>query len=242
MKKTDWIKNNYFAHRGLHNKLIPENSMASFLHAVEKGYHIELDIKMTKDKRLVVIHDYNLKRLCGVNITVGSSNYDDIKDYKLLKSDETIPLLDTVLNALPDTTLLLLELKSSKNNKVFVKLFLDTMKNYKHTYAVHSFDPRIVYLFKKYAPHLVRGQIAKNMSTKNGKIILRSLTSFLEFLTKPDFINYRFIDLPYKKLDRQKKKGMLILSYIAKSQTDLDFVRSRYDNAVFENFEPKQKA
>ena len=56
-----------------------------------------------------------------------------------------------------------------------------------------------------------------------------------------NFINYKFTDLPYQKLDKLKSKGMLILSYTAKSKEDLEFVQNRYDNAVFEGFEPIKK-
>ena len=59
---------------------------------------------------------------------------------------------------------------------------------------------------------------------------------------KPDFINYHYEDLPTKKLDKLYKKGMCVISYTAKSQEALDFVRKRYDNAVFEQFIPNKKA
>ena len=57
-----------YAHRGLHQKPeIPENSMAAFQHAVEEGFGIELDIHLTADGRLAVIHDSSLKRTCGAD-------------------------------------------------------------------------------------------------------------------------------------------------------------------------------
>lgn len=39
---------------------------------------IELDICLTKDKKIVVCHDPNLKRLCGVDREVNSFNYDEL--------------------------------------------------------------------------------------------------------------------------------------------------------------------
>ena len=46
------------AHRGLHDNEhgIPENSMAAFQRAVDKGYGIELDVHLTADNQLVVFH------------------------------------------------------------------------------------------------------------------------------------------------------------------------------------------
>ena len=41
--------------------------MAAFKKAKGSGYGIELDVQLTKDGVMVVHHDYDLKRTCGVN-------------------------------------------------------------------------------------------------------------------------------------------------------------------------------
>ena len=55
-----------YAHRGLHGPGVPENSLAAFRRAAEAGYGAELDVHLTRDGRLVVIHDGDLERMCGV--------------------------------------------------------------------------------------------------------------------------------------------------------------------------------
>ena len=59
----------YYAHRGLHDNIsdAPENSLAAFQKAVDAGYGIELDVQMTADGKVVVVHDFNLKRISGVD-------------------------------------------------------------------------------------------------------------------------------------------------------------------------------
>ena len=60
-----------YAHRGLHSKPhIPENSMAAFAKAAAAGFGIELDVHLTKDGRLAVIHDSSLKRTCGEDLII----------------------------------------------------------------------------------------------------------------------------------------------------------------------------
>ncbi|HPE95084.1 MAG TPA: glycerophosphodiester phosphodiesterase family protein, partial [Bacillota bacterium] len=54
-----------YAHRGLHGGDVPENSLEAFRLAVENGYGIELDIRLTKDGRVIVFHDDSLERVCG---------------------------------------------------------------------------------------------------------------------------------------------------------------------------------
>lgn len=58
-----------------------ENTLASFIRAVDDGADgVELDIRATKDHRLVVSHDNSLKRVYGENILVESSSYGEIKE------------------------------------------------------------------------------------------------------------------------------------------------------------------
>ena len=56
-----------FAHRGLHNAGAgrPENSMAAFRAAIEKGFGAELDVHLMADGNLAVVHDSDLTRVCG---------------------------------------------------------------------------------------------------------------------------------------------------------------------------------
>lgn len=56
----------------------PENTMQVFK-ATAKTYHLfELDICITKDGKLVVHHDTNLRRTCGVNQEIPNLNYDQL--------------------------------------------------------------------------------------------------------------------------------------------------------------------
>ena len=59
----------YYAHRGLYDNHhgIPENSIAAFRAAAEKGYGVELDVQLSSDGHVVVFHDDTLDRICGVH-------------------------------------------------------------------------------------------------------------------------------------------------------------------------------
>ena len=60
------MKNKIIAHRGVFNNIdIPENSMKAFKKALKLNYPIELDIQLTKDNILVVLHDHTLQRMTG---------------------------------------------------------------------------------------------------------------------------------------------------------------------------------
>jgi len=68
-----------FAHRGssLH---APENTLAAFELAIQHGADaIELDVKLTKDKSIVVIHDQTLDRTTGKSGKVGESTLAELR-------------------------------------------------------------------------------------------------------------------------------------------------------------------
>lgn len=241
MRDTKWIKDTLFAHRGLHNNKqnIPENSLLAFKRAFDKGYGIELDLHLIKDKSLIVFHDSSLMRLAKVDLKVEDNNYEDLKKIKLLQSGENIPLLSDLLEILPKGTPMLVEFKANKYYKEMIESFIQMMESREVIFAIQSFDPRVLHYFKKKAPNMLRGQIAE--STKSKRTIANFFMNVFLYnvFTKPDFINYHFEDLPNKRIDKLKKKGITIISYTVKSQKSFDFIKSRYDNCVFEGFEPK---
>ena len=91
-------------HRGFSAKYF-ENTETSFRKAFEFGADgIELDTRVTKDGKLVVIHDADLKRLTGKDIKISDNDYDKIKEIKL--GEENVPLFDEVLESFPKDKIL----------------------------------------------------------------------------------------------------------------------------------------
>ena len=73
------MKNKIIAHRGIFNNIdIPENSMKAFEKALKLDYPIELDVQLTKDNVLVVLHDLSLKRMTGNSLILQELTYDEI--------------------------------------------------------------------------------------------------------------------------------------------------------------------
>ena len=58
--------------------IAPENSLASFAAACEAGYGIELDIQLTADGQVVVVHDADLLRVAGDPRRVDELTYDEL--------------------------------------------------------------------------------------------------------------------------------------------------------------------
>ena len=125
------------AHRGASVKY-PENTMIAFKGAYDMGADwIELDIQQTKDRKIVVSHDTNLKRVTGVNKNIIDMTYDEIKelDAGSFKDDEfegeRIPLLEDVLRFANDNPIRLnIELKPTGKEIDFEKDVVDLINKY----------------------------------------------------------------------------------------------------------------
>lgn len=105
------------AHRGA-SKDAPENTLAAFRTAWDQGADaIELDTHLTRDGRIVVIHDADTRRTTGVNLKVEETNFADLRaldagSWKGAKwKGERIPSLDEVLATIPDGKRVFIEVK-----------------------------------------------------------------------------------------------------------------------------------
>lgn len=191
-----------FAHRGYHcaERLIPENSIPAFQAALDRHYGIELDLHLCKDNQLVVFHDDNLKRICGVNGRIEEYTYDELQNFHLLNTTEKIPLFADVPKLVRGRVPLLIELKIPSRS---IKICQETqrlLEDYKGTYLIQSFNTMGLNWFKKNAPQVLRGQLSSNLTAgkSDENFVLRFLVKHLltNILGKPDFISYKMSDLP----------------------------------------------
>ena len=235
-----------YAHRGLHDSAngIPENSMAAFRLAVENGYGIELDIHLTKDGRLAVIHDSSLLRTAGVDINVETLTAEELDQYRLEGTDEKIPFLEEVLPLFEGKTPLVVELKVEGNAAALAKAACDLLDQYKANYCIESFHPQAVLWLKKNRPEICRGQLSQNFlkheGTKMGKAVDFAMTQLLtSFLTVPDFIAYNHehrncISLQLAKAFWQVQE----VSWTLRSPEAMEACEADGSLSIFEKFKP----
>ncbi len=190
-----------FAHRGYHDSAdgIPENSLAAFRRAVEHGFGAELDVHLSRDGRLVVMHDESLKRTCGVDRSISELTADELSAYRLEGTDEKIPFLEEVLPIFEGRTPLVVEVKPvHKNHAALCEATCAMLDSFSADYCMESFDPRAVLWLRKNRPDIVRGQLAENF-TRHGEKLAAPLRFALHnlltnALTRPDFVACRVDD------------------------------------------------
>lgn len=237
----------WFAHRGLHDDQVAENSMLAFERAVVSGYGIELDVRLTKDECLVVFHDNTLRRLCGREESVRQLTLEEIQTLQL-PDGQKVPQMTEVIKLLNEKgkTPLLVEIKSHKMGdcRVSEKLY-ELLKHYQGPCAVQSFDPMQLRWFKKHAPHITRGQLAQK-AEGDGLFRLKNLPQVLagnllfNRLSAPHYVAYRYEDTQkccYRLMRKVFRPGLAV--WTVRSQTEAHKIKNQCDAIIFEGFRPE---
>ena len=104
------------AHRGA-SYLAPENTVASVILGWEKGADVEVDVYLTKDNKIVAIHDKNTKRTAVTDVNVAETTSEELRklDVGSFKSEEyageQIPFLADIVETIPPGQKLFVEIK-----------------------------------------------------------------------------------------------------------------------------------
>lgn len=237
----NFLKDTLIAHRGYHDikKGVPENSIAAFKRAVRYNYTIELDVHLTKDEKLVVFHDNNLKRVCGVNKIIEDCTYNELLKYNLFDTKYKIPLFEEVLKLVDGKVGLLIETKTSKFDGRLEKELVKRLDDYNGSFAIQSFNPISILWFKKNRKNYIRGLLSsdfkhnKNVSNLR-KNIMKSL--ILDIILKTDFIAYDIKALPNSYVN-SKRNRKLILAWTIRNKKNYDKAIKYCDNLICENMD-----
>ena len=242
------FKNKKYAHRGLHGRVgydeyAAENSLTAFARAKEHGYGIELDLRMSKDGEIVVIHDGDLERVTGVKGKVAELTLDEIKSNTLIGTTDTVPTLREVLELIDGAIPLLFEIKEEGMDHTLSEKVAEILKDYKGDYMVESFSPFAFGVFKKKLPAIPRGFLAyKHSSKKESSALKFRLIQRLtfNFLARPAFIALH-IDTPKLfpvPLVAGIYKTPLIAWTVKSKEEEIEAYKLGFSGIIFEGYLP----
>ena len=152
------------AHRGYVAKGV-ENSIEALEGAAEVGVdYIEFDIILTKDNKFVVMHDFNLKRLAGINKRVQDMNFDEVVGLTIKQGDYTSKissLEEFVAKAKELNMKLVIELKPhGREPSNYIDIFINEVKRLKlENYKFMSIDSKVIEELETKAPNLETGYV-----------------------------------------------------------------------------------
>ncbi len=233
MKDLKFLKENLIAHRGVHIDA-PENTIEAFKKAIKRKFIIEFDVHLLKDNTIVVFHDNNLKRMIGENKKLRDCTYEDIKDLKLLDTENNIPTLKEVLKIIDGKVPIIVELKSDRRVGLLEKELVKQLDKYKGKFCIKSFNPLSIIWFKKHRPNYIRGLLVSNKKKSISNFLCRSRLSL--FLSKPDFISCNYKLHNNKKILKYMKKNPVI-AWTIKNEEELINNKNSFYNLIVDFYE-----
>ena len=152
------------AHRGYVAKGV-ENSIEALEGAAEVGAdYVEFDIILTKDNKFVVMHDFNLKRLVGLNKRVQDMNFDEVVGLTIKQGDfsSKIPSLEEFVNKAKELNMnLVIELKPhGAEPPNYIDILIDEVKRLKlENYKFMSLNSKVMEELETKVPNLETGYV-----------------------------------------------------------------------------------
>lgn len=158
-----------FGHRGCKAEA-PENTLVSFSLALEQGCEaLELDIHLSADNDIIVCHDRTIDRTTDRQGAIRQLTTAELKQADAGKwfdakyAGEKIPLLEEVLDLVPPSVFLNIEIKDSCGGEIESRLIeLLTRRNRMANAVVTSFDYKSLCILKRQAPDIKIGLTYSN--------------------------------------------------------------------------------
>lgn len=233
MNVDPWI----VAHRGA-SKVAPENTLAAFRAArASKADMYELDVQLTKDDKLVVIHDSTLERTTNVESVYPDRKPWRVRDFTLEEitkldagswfsgqfAGERVPTLEQVLAAMKEGgTGLFLEVKSPSQNPDVARHLAAVMAQTPSFTVVQSFDWRFMQSLALKGMHGILGTPRADQ--------LRAIAAYAQWIS----VKYTVVTPAF--VAQAHQLGLKVLAYTIKEPSTLaDMVRANVDGLLTNN-------
>jgi glycerophosphoryl diester phosphodiesterase len=217
------------AHRGA-KAYEPENTLIAFQKALDLNADgIELDVHLSADGHIIVIHDETIDRTTDGKGLVSSFSLSELKSF-LIDGKYKIPTLNEVFDLVDKKCLINIELKGigtpSKVATIIEEYISEKNWNYEH-FIVSSFD----------------WDMLEEISTLNPKIPIGVLTeenitlalAFAENI-KAKALHPDFHLLNNENVQQIQEKGFIVLPWTVNSDKDIQKVKSyKVDGIISDN-------
>lgn len=218
------------AHRGF-SAVAPENTMAAFQAAAELGVTLELDVTLTADGEVVVIHDDTLGRT--------TNGWGDVSDVSLAEikqldaggwfgeefAGEKIPTLREVLERFGGVVPIDIEIKDRKPHEPLVDAVVAEIERLGLTDKVFitSFNPYMLVRTREKNPHLRRGMLTGTFKDEDlnplEKFVLRRL--LFQWKIKPYYIVIEDVRVNRRNVRRWQRRGYEVLVWTVNDEAEM---------------------
>jgi len=230
-----WLTDRDIAHRGLCSPgtLREENTVAAVAAAVDAGYAVEIDVRLTRDDRVVVFHDAALDRMTSGTGYVSEQLYSCLRTFPVGESGKPMPLLEDVLDIIAGRVPLFIEMKlpNSQKPSALPRAIRRAIEGYRGHLAVMSFNPEAVFWFTSHVPHLPRGLV---VDTAKRLFHVGIRRSWMAKRAAADFIAHDFTSQPNRFSNKWRASGRPLISWTIKTREDELKGRNHADALIFE--------
>lgn len=222
----------FIAHRGEDNHKYISNTTKALISSLDKEYinGVELDIRMTKDKKIVIFHNFLIDDKNHPIRPVSTLTYQQIKKYNIGTDNNVdhVSLLETFLKKVKDTNKkILVEIKEESNDyKEIIKEVINIIDKYDLNYYICSFNYSLIKYIKKNYPKYKVGLLIGFLINDNrlyNEFDFVSIT--INYLEKWDFSKETFVWTINKESDLKK---LLNYSYDIGVITDRSYKLEQY--------------
>ena len=219
-------------HRGFPYKY-PENTVASFLGALCFGADgVELDVWLTRDNKVVVIHDPDTERIASEKLVIKESFFSELRKMDL-GMGQRIPLLEEVIEALPLSALLFVEIKDVEASIPAYNIIKE--RGRLNTTVFISFNPEALQKIRDVSQEARLGFIIGNLNAVKevpelvNKLKLYAVASPIygvSYLGKEKFLEY---------LRMIRESGLITAVWVINTEEEYRLVKDYADAIITDN-------
>lgn len=203
----------------------PENTLASFSLAMQQGCDaIELDVHLSADDDLIVCHDRTIDRTTDRQGAIRQLTTAELKQADAGKwfhekyAGETIPLLEEVLDLVPPSINLNIEIKDSCGGRIEPKLVeLLTRRDRMSNVIVTSFDFKSLCALKRQAPEIKIGLTYSNNFVHHYQVT--QLVDVPVYSIHPNFLR-----IDKQDVQEALSRGLKVYAYTVNTEREMQEV------------------
>jgi glycerophosphoryl diester phosphodiesterase len=208
----------------------PENTLVSFEKAIQMGADgIELDVHLSLDGHLIVIHDETIDRTTNGKGIVNQLSLQELKSFRI-KDKYEIPTLEEVLDLVNKRCFVNIELKNQDTAEKVVRLIEHYIsdKNWNHAhFLVSSFDWNALQQVR-----FLNNEIRIGVLTETD---LDLAISFARFM-KAEALHPDFQLLTKEYTTKIQEKGILVFPWTVNEKNDIERMKSFKINGIITDF------
>lgn len=224
----------------------PENSLAAFEAACAAGYGIELDVHLSRDGRVVVIHDGDLRRVAGDNRAVADLTYAELQRIPLRAGGpeaQYVPLLSDVLALVDGRVPLVVEIKMDRGlDRELMRKTDALLSAYQGDYVIESFNVLALAWYRKHRPEVTRGQLAVpyhgRVDSPDSALRWMAGSLLFNWLGRPDFVAYEWHGGHSLPMRIYRFLGGTPVAWTVRSERAQEESRPDFDGIIFESYLP----